>query len=63
MPRVSFLKRKLTSLYPSSLRKQNPNERNQRGEIRTIITDKKNYMQENKNNYMPIGKPSRNINF
>lgn len=58
-----FFKRKLTSLYPGSLRKQNPNERNRRGEIRTSITDKKNYMQENKNNYMPKGKPSRNIHF
>lgn len=63
MTRVSFWKRKLTSLYPGSLRKQNSNERNGRGEIRTSITDLKNYMQGNKNNYMPTGKPSRNINF
>lgn len=48
MPRVSFLKRKLTSLYPGSSRKQKPNESNRRGEIRTSITDKKNYMQETK---------------
>lgn len=30
MPRVSFLKRKLTSLYPGSLRKQKPEEKNKK---------------------------------